>query len=112
MISSIVTGQALIGNIIGLAVLTYVLYFTNKIEGTYSSDGTLTGSEKAQVIITAFLNPLVAQAFYYYCWKKQFPKRAGQANMYGWIAFGVELVLTVAVLVLAWPTIMSQVGQK
>ncbi len=112
MISSIVTGKALIGNVIGLAILTYVLYFTNKIEGSYSSDGTLTGNEKAQVIITALLNPIVAQSFYYYCWKNRFPKRAGQANKYGWLAFAVELVLGIAILVVVWPTIMSQVGNK
>lgn len=104
-ISSILTGKGVIGNVFGLAVLTYVLYFTNRIESVYKSDGSLTGNEKAAVIITALFNPLVAQSFYYYCWKKRFPKRAGQANKYGWLVFGAELIIFIIFMVIIWPTI-------
>jgi len=75
------------------------MYFTNKIEKTYKSDGNLTGNEKLQVVITEFLNPIAAQAFYYFCWKKEFPKRAGQANKYGWLIFGLWIIIAIVMIV-------------
>jgi hypothetical protein len=107
MIGSILSQEVILGNVIGLGVLGYILYFTNKIESKYKSDGYLTGSEKVSVIITAILNPIIAQSFYYYCWKNKFPKRAGQANIYGWIVFGVQIAIIIAVLVALWPSLTS-----
>ncbi len=91
-IYGLLRGQNVVGNGLGLIVASYVLYFTNLIESKYKKNGSLTKNEKISVWITVFLQPLLAQAFYYYCWKKEFPIRAAQANKYGWIAFLFWLV--------------------
>lgn len=89
----------LIKNYIGLiptAAFVYMFYLTNKVEKTTTANVELTSSEKLQVIITEFFNPVIAGAFYYYCWKNRFPKKASQANLYSWIIVGIETVIAFA----------------
>lgn len=80
-------------NIIILLALIYVLYLIKKVENSTAGKTELTQNEKIQVIITEMLNPLVAGAFYYYCWKNRFPKKASQANIYSWAIVGAEFVI-------------------
>lgn len=80
-------------NIVILLALIYVLYLIKKVENSTAGNTELTQNEKIQVIITEILNPLVAGAFYYYCWKNRFPKKASQANIYSWVIVGTELVI-------------------
>lgn len=82
-------------NLLIILVLAYTLYFIRRVERTAQQDGELTQSEKIQVIITEILNPLVAGAFYYYCWKNKFPKKASQANLYSWIIVGIDLIVVI-----------------
>lgn len=76
-----------------LLALAYVLYLIKKVENGIKGNTELTQNEKTQVIITEILNPVVAGAFYYYCWRNKFPKKASQANIYSWAIVGVESVL-------------------
>lgn len=75
--------------------LIYTLYLINRVEGEAATDTGLTRNEKLQVIITEIFNPIIAGAFYYYTWKKQFPKKASQANLYSWIIIGIGFMLGV-----------------
>lgn len=79
--------------LIFLIVLIYVLYFVKKVEGSKQGNIELNNKERIQVIFTELLNPLVAGAFYYYCWKNKFPKKASQANIYSWIILGLEFAI-------------------
>lgn len=79
-------------NILFLIALVYTIYFISKVEKEGQTGSELTQNEKIQVLITELFNPLIAGAFYYYCWKNQFPKKAKQANSYSWVIFGIMLV--------------------
>jgi len=86
-----------ISYLIVLGILSYILYFTNSIESKYKKDGALTTNEKISIWVTVFLNPIVAVGFYYYCWKKEMPMRAAQANKIGWIAFAILVLVGFAI---------------
>lgn len=83
-------------NTVFLLVLVYVLYLIKKVEKSGQIDVPLTRNEKIQVIVTEALNPLIAGAFYYYCWKGKFNMKASQANKYSWIIVVVQVVLVFA----------------
>lgn len=85
-------------NIILLLILVYVLYLIRKVEKSAQGNVPLTQSEKIQVIITEVLDPVIAGAFYYYCWKNKFNTKANQANKYSWVIVAVELVVAVALV--------------
>lgn len=76
------------------------MYVINAVEKTKFHSGGLTRNEKIQVIITEIFNPLIGGTFYYYCWKKDFPKKASQANLYSWIIFGIEILIIFGVVYL------------
>ena len=78
--------------LIYLLPLIWTVYLISKVEKSRPTNEGLTQNQKIQVIITEMFNPLVAGAFYYYCWKEEFPKKASQANLYSWIVVGVEIV--------------------
>ncbi len=104
LVALVTVGQVVIGknlepNLISLGVLAYILYFINKIEKKYKKDGPLVGSEKLQVIVTEALAPILAQSFYYYCWRNELPMKAKQANRYGWIVIGIEILIGIAFVV-------------
>ena len=82
----------LLGKVGLILVLAYTLYVINEVEKTAKADGLLTKSEKLPIIITEIFSPIIAGAFYYYCWKKQFSIKARQANKYSWIIFGIEFL--------------------
>lgn len=87
--------RAINGNLLSLLYvvpLFLTLYLINQVEKGRPTNLGLTQNEKIQVIITEFFNPLIAGAFYYYCWKKGFPKKASQANLYSWAILGIEVV--------------------
>lgn len=67
----------------------------SKVKKNTASDIELSGKEKAQVIITEILNPVVAGAIYYYGWKKVLPKKAKQANKYSFIIVGVIILISI-----------------
>lgn len=75
--------------------MVYVLFFISKVEKEGQVGDGLTQKEKTQVIITEIFDPIVAGAFYYYCWKNQFPKKASQANLYSWVIVGVGAVVAI-----------------
>lgn len=72
--------------------LIWTIYLINKVARGESTNQRLTKNEKIQVIITEILYPIIAGAFYYYCWKNEFPKKASQANKYSFIIFVVEII--------------------
>jgi len=88
-------------SLITLPVLTWVLYLIRKVENGLNEDIGLTKSEKIQIIITCVLNPLITGAFYFYCWKNQFPKKSSQANIYSW---------TIAIAELSLAIVLNQLG--
>ncbi|MCL5784831.1 MAG: hypothetical protein M1142_05790 [Patescibacteria group bacterium] len=85
-------------NVIFLLILVYVLYLIKRVENSRQGNVALSGNEKIQVIVTEALNPAIAGAFYYYCWKNQFQKKASQANKYSFIIIGVELIFMIALI--------------
>lgn len=87
----------LLGRVGPILILVYTLYVINEVEKTAEADEPLTKSEKLPVIITEIFNPIIAGAFYYYCWKSQFPIKARQANKYSWIIFGIEFLILICV---------------
>lgn len=87
-------------NLLSLLLLGFVLYLINKVERTYQQDGSLTQNEKIQVILSEIFMPVIAGAFYYYCWKNKFPTRAGQANKYSWIIVGIMVLVIIVIGVL------------
>lgn len=87
--------RAVLGNwwtLIYLLPLIWTPYLISEIEKSKSNSKGLTQNQKIQVIITEIFNPLIAGAFYYYCWKKEFPKKASQANIYSWVIVGIEII--------------------
>ena len=69
-----------------------------EVEKEAKGSNGLTQNEKIQVIITEVLDPVIAGAFYYYCWKNQFPKKARQANLYSFIIVGIELIIVILLM--------------
>lgn len=99
-------GSLLSGNLLGIiqpTILAISLWFTfnlvNQVLNRSGDNSPLTPDEKKKIIITEFFNPIIAGAFYYYCWKKVFPTKASQANKYSWIIVGIQLILGVAYIV-------------
>ena len=76
-----------------LLLLVLVLYFIRRLERNTKGDVSLTKSEKLFVITTELFAPIIAAAFYYYCWKRRFPTKAHQANKYQWVIFGVGMII-------------------
>lgn len=56
-------------------------------------DAPLTQSEKIQVSITVFLNPILAGLVYYFGWKKKLVIKAREANRLSFIFFAFQLLL-------------------
>ena len=79
-----------------IIALYYTYTFINKVLDGHGSDE-LNSDEKKTVLLTTFFNPLVAGAFYYYCLKKQFPKKASQANKWSWVMFGLFLIVIISI---------------
>lgn len=84
-------------SLIWILPLVWTIYLINQVEKNKFHSGGLTQNEKIQVIITEVFNPLISGAFYYYCWKKEFPKKASQANLYSWIIVGIEVIVILGV---------------
>lgn len=78
-------GNYVNANVIFLLALVYALYLIRKVEVSGQEGVGLTNGEKVQVVVTEIFNPIIAGAFYYYCWKNRFAKKASQANMYSYI---------------------------
>lgn len=81
-----------LGIVLEMSLLVFVLYYIRKIETRAMGDSELTGREKKVVLMTEFLAPVVAGAFYYYCWKGKLPTKAKWANRSSWIIFGLQLI--------------------
>lgn len=86
-------GNYVNANVIFLLALVYALYLIRKVEVSGQEDTGLTNGEKVQVVVTEIFNPIIAGAFYYYCWKSRFSKKANQANRYSYAVVAVGLVL-------------------
>lgn len=89
-----------IGAIIYALIIGWTLYTINKIEKS-KKDGQLTSEEKWPIIITELVNPVIGGAFYYYCLKNKFPKKANQANKYSWTIVAGELTIIVLLAILS-----------
>lgn len=87
----------LLGKVGLILVLVYTLYVINEVEKTVEVNEALTKDEKLPIIITEIFNPIIVGAFYYYCWKKQFPIKARQANKYSWIIFGIQFLFIICI---------------
>lgn len=74
-------------------ILVLVLRDIRAVEKALSEDQPLFGRDRWKVLLFEFFEPVVAGAFYYYCWKKRFPKRASQANRYSWLIVGLQVLL-------------------
>lgn len=88
----------LAGNIfavVEMALLAVVLYLIRKVEKQNTVDAGLTNQEKYVILATEFLSPVVAGAFFYYCWRRKFPIKANWANRFSWIVVGLKIVLVV-----------------
>ncbi len=99
------------GLVIFIIVLFYSFYLMDKIKERSKKDGSLTRSEKIQIIITEVFNPIVAGAVYYYGWKKTMPKNAKWANRYSWYVFGALIllgILCVGILYVLYPPFTSR----
>lgn len=79
-------------------ILAFVFFLVHKTEKTKNSTSELTSGEKVQVIITELLLPIIAGAFYYYCWKNKLPKKASQANKYSILTFLVWIGIVIIIL--------------
>ncbi len=60
----------------------------------------LAGGNKVAVFVAAILNPIAADIFFYFGWKKSFTKMAKSANKICWIIFGVEVVVGILLAIL------------
>ncbi|HQU08195.1 MAG: hypothetical protein B7X04_03825 [Parcubacteria group bacterium 21-54-25] len=69
----------------------------SKVTGDQPDQSPLTSQEKTYVFITCFFSPLLAQAVYYYGWKKKLPVKAKSANNLGWVAILVLIVFWVGI---------------
>lgn len=53
----------------------------------------LSGNVFWYVLVLCLLAPLIAQAIFYYGWKKRLPKKSKKANSLGWLAILVWIVV-------------------
>ncbi len=68
--------------VIAMLVNLCIVLVADKVERRNKHDAPLTASEKWMVIPLLFLNLLIADAFFYFCWKEKLPTKASQANRY------------------------------
>jgi hypothetical protein len=80
-------------SIIAMLVNLLILLVVEKVERGNKHDAPLTTGEKWMVIPLLFLNLVIADAFFYFCWKKKLPTKASQANKYAFVILGVWIVL-------------------
>lgn len=58
-----------------------------------SSVEPLNSNEKLYVWILSLANPLVAQAIFYYGWRKILPQKSKSANSIGWLVILIRIAL-------------------
>jgi hypothetical protein len=80
--------------------LWYAFRLINQVLLKEGDTAPLTHAEKVTVLLTEFLNPIFAGAFYYYSWRKKFPNKASQANKYSFLLFGLQVVLVILLRIL------------
>ena len=86
-----------VSSLVSLGVIAYAVYVINQIQKTGRSNEQLTTSEKWKVILTEIFGSVVVWTLYYYSLRKDFPKKASQANKYGWIITGIQILLFIGV---------------
>ena len=85
----------MLGWIIFFAVFIFSLYYMTRVKEKVLPDSKLTSNELLIVLITEFLNPVIAGAVYYYGWRKNLPTKAKQANRYSWIMAGLFVLMVI-----------------
>lgn len=78
-----------------LLALIFAQVIKKKIKKAHpgASELSLTGKNKAAVVVASIMNPVFSSVFFYFGWKKSLPKMAQKANKIAWIVFGIECVI-------------------
>ncbi len=79
--------------IIAMIVNLCVVLVADTVERENRHDAPLTTGEKWMVIPLLILNLVIADAFFYFCWKKRLPTKASQSNRYAFVILCVWLVV-------------------
>jgi hypothetical protein len=88
-----------------IVLISIIAFFLMRKEKSAVPEGQidespLNGKLLWYVFILCLLSPIIAQAIFYYGWKKRLPKKAQKANDLGWIAILIWIGGYIAIKVL------------
>ena len=93
-----------IWTILFLTATVYSVYYSRKLkEAAKNKNSELKSDEILHVVVPEIFSPILSGAIYYYSWRKEMPKRAGQANKYSWIIVGIFVFFGII-----WNSLTSQ----
>ncbi len=88
---------SIVGLLLEIALVVAAFRAMASVRSTVSkgqvSQQKLVGNTKVEVVVLVLASPILAQAIFYYGWKKQLPAMARSANLFGWLSIVLWIVL-------------------